>query len=136
MSSWCPPPGMTGDAGLVRASSRTARADERACPASAAAKAQPVVRDAARRYGRPEFALGAFMTAPDLIEHRQVRQGPTLERAAEAEPGRLAAHPGLIEWTKGAVSRYLAAAPEMTVSADGSRVHLPAQSDPPPETEV
>jgi hypothetical protein len=26
------------------------------------------------------------MTALDLIEHRQVRQGPTLERPAEAEP--------------------------------------------------
>lgn len=86
MSSWCPPPGMTGDVGLVRVSSRTARADERARPASAAPKARPGMRDGARRYGRREFALGPFMTALDLIEHRQVRQGPTLERPAEAEP--------------------------------------------------
>lgn len=136
MSSWCPPPGMTGDAGLVRASSRTARADERACPASAAAMASRACEMARGDTAAQSSHWAPFMTAPDLIEHRQVRQGPTLERAAEAEPGRLAAHPGLIEWTKGAVSRHLAAAPEMTVSADGSRVHLPTQSDPPPEKEV
>jgi hypothetical protein len=43
MSPWCPPPGMNGNAILVRVSSQAARADERACPASASAKARPGV---------------------------------------------------------------------------------------------
>ena len=123
MSSWHPPPGMTRNAGLIRVSSRTARADERACPASAAAKARPGVRprgrDGARRHGRPEFALGPFMTALDLIEHGKIPMEAALERAAKAEPGRLPAHTGLTEWTRDAVSRYLAAAPEMARVADG-----------------
>ena len=134
MSSWRPPPGMTGNAGLVRVSSRTARADEPACPASAAAKAPPGVwpglRDGARRHGRPEFALGTFMTALDLIEHQQVPQGAAPERAAEPEPGRLAAHPGLIAWTRSALSCYLAAAPEMATCADESALVLCEGSPP------
>ena len=123
MSSWHPPPGMTRNAGLIRVSSRTARADERACPASAAAKARPGVRprgrDGAPRHGRPEFALGPFMTALDLIEHRKIPMEAALERAAKAEPGRLPAHPGLTEWTRDAVSRYVAAAPDMAGVAEG-----------------
>jgi len=128
MSSWHPPPGMTGNAGLVRASSRTARADERACPASASAKARPGVwprgQASARPPVRPEFALGPFMTALDLIEHAKVPPQAALERAA-AEPGRLPAHPGLMEWTQDAVRCYLAAAPAMARIA-GEAVLEPA----------
>jgi len=123
MSPWCPPPGMNGNASLVRVSSRAARADERACPASASAKARPGVwprgRANTRRPTRPEFALGPFMAALDLIEHRKVSPEAALERAS-AEPGRLQAHPGLVEWTRDAVRRYLAAAPRMARIADGA----------------
>jgi hypothetical protein len=122
MSSWRPPPGLAGKTDLVRVSSRTARADERACPASASAKARPGVwprgRPSARRPTRSEFALRPFMTALDLIEHRKVPPEAALERAA-AEPGRLPAHPGLMEWTREAVRCYLTAAPGMDRIVDG-----------------
>jgi hypothetical protein len=122
MSTWHPPPGMTGNADLVRVSSRTARADERACPASGSAKARPGIwlrgRANTRRPTRPDFALGPFMTALDLIEHAKVPPEAALKRAA-AEPGRLPAHPGLMEWTQDAVRRYLAAAPAMACIAEG-----------------
>jgi len=122
MSSWRPPPGMTGNVGLIRVSSRTARADERACPASAAAKARPglrpQVRQNARPPVRPDFALGPFMAALDLIEHRTIPLEAALGRAA-AEPRRLPAHMGLMEWTRDAARRYLAAAPRMARIADG-----------------
>ena len=122
MSSWRPPPGMKGNAGLVRVSSRTARADERACPASASAKARPGVwprgRANSRRPARPEFALGPFMMALDLIEHKKVPPEAALERAA-TEAGRLPAHPGLMEWTQDAVRCYLTAVPGMARPAGG-----------------
>jgi hypothetical protein len=125
MSSWRPPPGMTGSAGLVRVSSRTARADERACPASASAKARPALwpglRSSVRSTARPEFTLGPFMAALDLIEQHTASLEAALERAAE-EPGRLAAHPGLIEWTRDAVGRYLAAIGGMARATGGTGV--------------
>ena len=80
---------------------------------------RPQVRDDARRHTRPEFALGPFMTALDLIEHRKMPLEAALERAAKAESRRLPAHPGLIEWTKDAVGRYLAVVPGMAGVADG-----------------
>ncbi len=132
MSPWCSPPGMNGNASLVRVSSRAARADERACPASASAKARPGVwprgRANTRRPTRPDFALGPFMAALDLIEHRKVSPEAALERAS-AEPGRLQAHPGLVEWTRDAVRRYLAAAPRMACIADGAALEPTARSE-------
>lgn len=58
------------------------------------------------------------MTALDLIEHRKVPPEAALE-SATAEPGRLPAHPGLMEWTRDAVRCYLAAAPGMARIAGG-----------------
>jgi hypothetical protein len=52
------------------------------------------------------------MAALDLIEHRTIPLEDALGRAA-AEPGHLPAHPGLMVWTRDAVTRYLAAAPSM-----------------------
>lgn len=121
MGLWHPPPGLTGDTGLVRVSSRMVRTADRTCPAADKAKAHPAVWPAGRAPhkvpDRTDFVFGPFMRALDLIEfeHRPVEAA--LEGAAEPDRRQLPPHDGLMTWTSQAVTRYLAATP------DGAALH-------------
>ena len=121
MSIWRPPPGLVGDLGLLRVSSAMARADERGCPASLAARARPAVWPRGgpepRRPVRPGFVFGPFMAALDLIEHHGLSAGAALEAAAQATDREPAPHPGLMEWTRQAVERYVTAGPVVAGTA-------------------
>ena len=124
MNAWHQPPGMTGDSALLRVTSVMARRGDRDCAARVAAKARPGVwprvRSAQAPAARPEFGFGPFMTALDLIEHRDLAEEAAVAQAAACrERGNLPAHPGLMEWTRPAVARYLAAAPAMACLPDG-----------------
>jgi hypothetical protein len=100
MGSWQIPAGMTGDPSLLRVTSRTARLDSRAYPASLAAKARPGIRPVVRPRrgtpGRPDFVFGPFMVALDLIEYDHRPLQAALSQAAEAEGRGLPPHPGLM----------------------------------------
>ncbi|MEV0419149.1 PD-(D/E)XK nuclease family protein [Streptosporangium canum] len=118
MTVWVPPPGTTGDDSLVRTGLPSTREDARDCPVAVAAKARPWIRadpEPPRRYEQVQgFTLKPLMDTLDLIEH----QGLTVAQAIGElrrtngtfdRKGRPPAHPGLVEWTAAAVSRYLAA---------------------------
>jgi PD-(D/E)XK nuclease superfamily len=123
MGSWQIPAGMTGDPSLLRVSSKMARLDTHACPASLATKARPGIRPLVRprrsTLGRPDFTFGPFMVALDLIEHDHLPLQAALAQAAEAEGRGLPPHTGLMEWTSQAVERYSTAAAGMSRALDG-----------------
>lgn len=87
----------------------------------------PRERHGARRQGRPEFPLGPFMTALDLIEHSKLTPEAALELAAR-EGDRPKAHPGLMKFTRDAVLQYLEAAPAMA-TAPGCAVMEPSADE-------
>lgn len=118
MTAWVPPLGTAGDGSLVRTGLPSAREDARDCPVAVAVKARPWIQatpGSPRRYERLQgFTLKPLMDMLDLIEH----QGVTITQAMEdlrrtrgtfGRKGRPPAHPGLVEWTAVAASRYLAA---------------------------
>ncbi|WP_328671973.1 PD-(D/E)XK nuclease family protein [Streptomyces sp. NBC_00328] len=111
------PPGVVGHDWLIKASPRSARPDDAACPTHRRVAMRPLlVAEPAvpfRPSPREEFGFGPLFTALDLVEHdgwpvERVREelrntrGPFRGQGAPVHPAHLA-------WTAHALDRYLTA---------------------------
>jgi len=106
------PPGMTGDARLVRISASDVD-DDAGCPERLAVKARPAVVPATPlRYGRSryeQFPLGRLM---DVLDEHEFK-GATLHDALATLVGDESLHPATLRWIRHAAECYVAS------SADG-----------------
>ncbi len=108
---WTPPPGVEGDAPLLRAYVSAARPGERSCPQYRAVKARPNVADSLRQSGKRRglemFGLQALNNLLDLIEFEDLSVDQALRRLRSPGYGR-PPHPALARWAAGVATRWLA----------------------------
>ncbi|MFD4396690.1 PD-(D/E)XK nuclease family protein [Kitasatospora sp. NPDC058478] len=114
MASWLPPPRSSGRTDLIRVYAGSARTPERRCGYKTAFKARPGLRPPKgslpgyKADPREGFNLALAGAALDLIEHQDVAVATALALALRADGDRPAADPGLVVWTRTAVTQYLA----------------------------
>lgn len=118
---WVTPPGMVGDASLIRVGAGTVGEEEHACAASAAVKARPAVTPASPPRW-PKGALETFTLAPvrealDDVEFGRLTPEAALEKLRRR---RKALHPGHLAFAHAAVYSYL-----MATATAGARELLP-----------
>jgi hypothetical protein len=118
---WTPPPGVEGDAPLLRAYVSAARPGERSCLQYRAVKARPNVVDSLRQSGKRRglemFGLQALNDLLDMIEFEDLSVDQALRRLRSPGYGR-PPHPALARWAAGAATRWLAVGRELR-DADG-----------------
>lgn len=120
---WQTPPGMSGDAGVVRIGTGAVGQEDSTCPSFAALKARPGIQPQVRsRFLKPKletFALGPVMTALDGIEFDGMTVDKALDGLSDAERQ---AHPGLVQFARHAVRWYLlGAGPDEAVDLEPVR---------------
>jgi PD-(D/E)XK nuclease superfamily protein len=122
MQIWSAPNGTAGSSRLIRTKLETARDDDgQSCPVALSVTARPLLQ----AHPKPpyiaaavqDFTLGPLMDALDLIEHRGESVQDVVEQLWSSQgtfghTRRPGAHPGLLEWTANALSRFLAARAE------------------------
>ena len=105
---WVTPPGMAGDANLIRIGVGTVGDEEYTCPAFAAAKARPAVAPAHRpRWPKgvlEQFALAPVKEALDDVEFGNLTIEAALEKLRRRKK---ALHPGHLTYADAAVRAYL-----------------------------
>jgi hypothetical protein len=118
MSTWSRPNGTAGDVSLIRINLAAARDSPEDCPLARSTNARPLLdEDPYPPYvAAPlqDFTLKPLMDALDRIEHDgrpapEVIEQLNSTRGTFGQRSRPPAHPGLLEWTVAAISRYLRA---------------------------
>lgn len=110
MTSWHPPPGVSGDSGVIKVSVGMLGPARYRCPARDALAARPRYQADTPMPRKPEvletFSNRPFMDVLDLVEHRG-----TPVRDALAKVGKRPMHDSVQQWTNHSVNRYLEAFP-------------------------